>query len=52
MATWLGGVCTVPIACRSKDSTMTMRRKEVVISKRLGRNVSEAMRISVCTLRV
>jgi len=38
--TWLGGACMVPMAWRSRDSTMTMRVNDVIISSAAGRKVS------------
>ena len=38
--TWLGGSCCVPIACRSKLSTTTIRTKHVVINNMAGARLS------------
>ena len=51
-STWLGGACTVPSACRSSDSTMTMRVNEVIISSTAGRKVSEVRNSSVWMVSV
>jgi len=50
--TWVGGADCVPSACRSSDSTITMRVKLVIISNAAGMNDSDVSRISVCRLRL
>src|SRR3989304_554616 len=40
MSTGLGGVCCIPSACRMKASTITIRVKEVIITRIEGASVS------------
>ena len=51
-STVLGGVCAVPSACRSKDSTMMMRTNEVIISSSDGSSVSVVINASNCKVRL
>ena len=46
-STWLGGAVGVPMAWRSKDNTMMMRVKPVIISNSAGRKVSAVRNSSV-----
>jgi hypothetical protein len=47
MITWLGGADWVPSAWRSRDRTMTMRVKPVIISRMAGRKDSAVKNSSV-----
>ncbi len=49
MITWLGGDAWVPSACRSSDSTITIRVNAVISSSTAGRNASAVSTSSVCT---
>ena len=48
-STWFGGADCVPMAWRSRDSTIMMRVKQVIIKRAAGKKVSDVIRMSVCT---
>ncbi len=50
--TMLGGAVVVPIAWRRKDSTTTMRVKEVTVTRIAGAMDSTVIRTISCTMRL
>ena len=50
--TVFGGVCAVPIACRSRDITIIIRTKDVIIINSDGSNVSTVIKMRIWRVRL
>ena len=50
--TWVGGRFCVPIACRNRLSTTTMRTKQVVISSTAGARLSTVSSSITCSVEL
>ena len=48
MRIWFGGNCCVPIACRSRESTITMRVKLVIMIRIAGASDRTVSRMMIC----
>tara|TARA_B100000989_G_C19523622_1_gene465593 strand:+ start:2152 stop:2487 length:336 start_codon:yes stop_codon:yes gene_type:complete len=51
-STVFGGVCAVPIACRSRDITIIILTKDVIIIRSDGSNVSTVIKIRIWSVRL